>query len=50
MAFTVLAGSTTTSCVDGGLADGATFSYQVLALNSSGPSAPSPSATATSTR
>lgn len=45
-AFTVLAGSTTATYVDGGLSSSATFSYQVLALNSSGPSAPSPTATA----
>lgn len=44
--FTVLAGATTNGYVDSGLPDGATFSYRVLALDSSGPSAPSPSATA----
>ena len=45
--FTVLAGTAGNTYADSGLGDGATFSYQVLALNSSGPSAPSPSATAT---
>lgn len=45
-AFTVLAGSTTTSYVDSGLPSAATYSYEVLALDSTGPSAPSPSATA----
>ncbi len=44
--FLILAGSTTNAYVDSGLPDGATFIYQVLALNSSGPSSPSPSAAA----